>query len=914
MHDPTTSSTTEDRTFRRDIRLLQWELNQVLEKHGSLDLVERVRRLRELSRRRRRGDADAGDEMAAEMAVTELDDLHQIIRVQGCYLDLVNLAEDRQRLRVLRAREATRYPLSRHESAGAAIDVLHSLDWTPEQVQSLLDLLQVSPVFTAHPTEAKRATIRQALRRVRQELRDLDRPDLSRHDRESLLVHFQSDLACLWETDSVRPRRPTVLEEVHRNMAIVATLWEVIPRLYFDLRTALRRNYGDYPFRLPRLLRFGTWIGGDRDGNPFVTAAITRQTLVELRQEALQRHLAACRDLASQLSVSDRYHPINTALAEAIRTARQRWPVVEPAITACHPHEPYRHWLAVIRHRLQAAAAIGPDQVPRGLAYRNSRELVRDVLLIYENLLAGGHIGLAEGPVQEWLARIDVLGFHIAELDIREESGRLRSVVAELARGTGLCPDFLGLDEPEKQAFLLRPLDRNAVDHLDHSALSPESLETLDLMRLMQRAASAWGRRPLGAMIVSMTHYPSDVLTLVWLNRLGAIVEGLLYTPLPAVPLFETISDLDGADKTLREMLEHPDYLGSLRENDGEQVCMIGYSDSVKDGGYITANWQLYDAQRRLSALADEFRVKIVFFHGRGGALGRGGGPAARAVLSLPVDSVRGRLRMTEQGEVVAERYGDAPVAHRHLEQLTWATMLVSSEVAEPPRDQWTQRLADAARIGYRAYRELVEDPAFSAYFRHATPIDVIESLPIGSRPSRRAQHGQLDQLRAIPYTFAWTQSRHLLTGFYGLGSGLTAVAEGDWSQLREMHERWPFFRALVDNAELALAKAEPEIVARYVELMPQREDAQRIRLRIEGEYRKTRDAILRIAQRTQLLDNTPWLQHSIAMRNPDVDILNFAQIELLRRRAMAAGSDADIEELLRSSVQAISAGMRTTG
>ena len=365
---------------------------------------------------------------------------------------------------------------------------------TPDRMQSLLDLLRVSPVFTAHPTEAKRATIRQALRRLRHGLRELDRPDLSRHERQSLLVHLQSDLACLWETDSVRPRRPTVLEEVYRNLAIVETLWEVVPRLYHDLRAALQHNYGDHPFRLPRLLRFGTWIGGDRDGNPFVTAEVTRQTLVGLRREAMKRHLAACQDLSSQLSVSDRYHPIHSALADAIRNARQRWPSVEPSIAACHPHEPYRHWLAIIGHRLEATAALSPEEVPRGLAYRNSQELACDVRLIYDNLLTGGHTGLAEGPVQEWLARIEVIGFQVAELDIRDESVRLQEAVAELARASGLVADFLAFAEPEKQAFLLSGLDRAAADRLDRGIISPEATDTLDLMRLIQRTASAWGR------------------------------------------------------------------------------------------------------------------------------------------------------------------------------------------------------------------------------------------------------------------------------------------------------------------------------------------------------------------------------------------------------------------------------------
>lgn len=912
MHRPLSISPPEDRPFLHDIRLLRWELSHVLQKHGVGDLVQRIDTLRELARRRRAGDSVAGDAMAAQMSAATRDDLHQIIRVQGCYLDLVNLSEDRQRLRVLRTREARRYPLPREESIGAAVDVLHRLGWSTEQVQSFLERLQVSPVFTAHPTEAKRSTIRQALRRLRLGLRQLDGCDLSRPERESVLVHIQSDLACLWETDSVRPRRPTVLEEVHRNMAIVDTLWEVVPRLSQDLRFALRRNYGDYPFQLPRLLRFGTWIGGDRDGNPFVTPDVTRQTLIDLRQEAINRHLTACKDLTSRLSVSDRYHPISPALAEAIQNARQRWKLVEPSIQSCHPHEPYRHWLAIIAHRLEATAKVNPDQIPRGLAYRNSDELIRDVSLIFENLLASGHTGIAEGPVQQWLDRISVLGFHVAELDIRDESKKLQNVVAELARATGLCPDYPALSEAEKQAFLLEPPDRAAIDGLDQGALTPEARETLDLMRLLQRIAAAWSRRPLGVLIVSMTHRPSDVFSQLWLSRFGAIAEGLLYTPLPLAPLFETIDDLQRADDILRQMLEHPAYLDHLRQLDGEQLCMIGYSDSVKDGGYIAANWQLYDSQQRLSALADQFGAKIVFFHGRGGSLGRGGGPAARAVLSLPGGSVRGRLRVTEQGEVIAERYGDPPVAHRHLEQLLWATMLVSSEVTESPHPDWTVRLAQAADVGYRAYRALVDDPAFPDYFRHATPIDVIESLPIGSRPSRRDNRGHLDQLRAIPYTFAWTQSRHLLTGFFGLGTGMAAVADGDWSVLRQMYQRWPFFRALVDNAELALAKAEPGLVARYAALMPQLQDAERIRQQIVDEYHRTHRAILNITQNADLLDNTPWLQRSIATRNPDVDILNFAQIELLRRRA--DGTDQEIDEVLRSSVQAVSTGLRTTG
>jgi len=408
------------------------------------------------------------------------------------------------------------------------------------------------------------------------------------------------------------------------------------------------------------------------------------------------------------------------------------------------------------------------------------------------------------------------------------------------------------------------------------------------------------------------------VLSMVWLSRLGAACEGVEHVPLPVMPLLETIDDLQRAEGILRDMFVHAGYRSYLVRLGSIQACMIGYSDSVKDGGYLAANWQLYDAQQRLTCLAAEFDVVVSFFHGRGGALGRGGGPAAQAVLSLPSASVRGRLRVTEQGEVVAERYGDPEVAHRHLEQLTWATILVSADMEPPPDPQWVSRLATAAERGYQAYRRLLDDPAFPEYFNQATPIEAIESLRIGSRPSRRNFRATLDQLRAIPYTFAWTQSRHLVTGFYGLGGGLAGSSDADWQVLNEMYRRWSFFRALIDNAEQALSKADLGIVRHYASMVSDGDTMGRIRGQIEEEYQRTRETILRIKQSGELLDSTPWLKRSVASRNPRVDMLNFIQVELLRRRLRLGDQPSEdgepLAETLRSSVHAISTGLRTTG
>ena len=538
--------------------------------------------------------------------------------------------------------------------------------------------------------------------------------------------------------------------------------------------------------------------------------------------------------------------------------------------------------------------------------------------MIADTLRESGHKLLADGPVQEWLDRIAVLGFHTAELDIREESGRLSGAVQELAAELGLCIDFGGLREDRKQTMLLTEPPRDAVRLLAPERLSPAARETLDLFRLLARTSARYGTQSLGALIVSMTHHASDVLMMIWLSRLGAACENVTHVPLPIVPLLETIDDLRRADGILREMFAQPAYRAHLEALGRTQVCMIGYSDSVKDGGYLAANWQLYDAQQHLARLAGEFHLQITFFHGRGGALGRGGGPAAQAVLSLPPASVAGRLRVTEQGEVVAERYGDLLIAHRHLEQLTWATMLVSAQMEPPPDPRWIARLSAAADVGYQAYRRLIEDAEFPAYFNRATPIEAIESLPIGSRPSRRNQRATLDQLRAIPYTFAWTQSRHLITGYYGLGSGLAASTPADWQALTEMYRGWSFFRALIDNAELALSKADPGIVRHYASMVSDPATVGRILGQIESEHQLTRQAILRIKQRGDLLETTPWLKRSVASRNPRVDLLNFVQVELLRRRLRLAdqpGEDSEtLAETLRSSVHAISTGVRTTG
>lgn len=918
----------DDLPLRRDVRMLGFELSHVLRRHASPglnDLVERIRRLAEQRRAEVPG-AEAG--LRQEIATLGDDQLGELIRALACFFDLSNLAEDRHRMRVLRHRERAMNPTPQPESVVAAIAILHRQGLNAHAMQAMIDRLDIELVFTAHPTEAKRRTIRNTLNRLRDDLVGLDGTDLLPRERKAVLSRMRADLDCLWETDTLRPCKPTVAEEVQRNLFVMESIWRIVPRLYRTMREALAQAYPGHNFRVPAFLHFGTWIGGDRDGNPFVTTAVTRETLEILRRNALAKHVQQCHALSRVLSVSERQHPIRPELNHAIADAIRRWPEMHAVIERINPNEKYRRWLRIIEYRIEQTAGADPLEPLPDAAYAAPAELLRDLQLIADSLRANDFHRLADGLLQDWLDRVATFGFHLARLDIREDAGKLNAAVGELLTHLGTdAVAYDSLDESARQVLLSQPIDRSAARQLNRDQLTAATRETIELFILLHHSRKTFGPGALGAVIASMTHRPSDVMAMLWLGRLATtICDPSLGTEaphglhLPVVPLFETIEDLKRSAGVLDELLSYEPYAEYLRATGNRQMCMIGYSDSTKDGGFLAANWRIHEAQRHLTEVAKRHRVEVVFFHGRGGSLGRGGGPAARGILALPPDSVDGRLRVTEQGEVLAERYDDPEIANRHLEQVTWATMLVSAKASERIPDAWLHAMDRASDAAERAYRALMDDPGFIEYFQHATPIEIIESMPIGSRPSRRQKHRDLSNLRAIPYTFAWTQNRHGLTAYFGLGSGLAEAANGDWSDFQEMYQHWPLFRSMLDNAELGLAKANVDIARCYAELVPDATVGQRIWQIVAEEFGRSCAAVMCITGRSEMLETTPWLQQSIRVRNPYVDPLNFIQIELLRRLQQARAEQAPVHhleqfhELLRLSVQGIAAGLRTTG
>lgn len=907
-----------DQPLRRDVRLLGDLLGEVLREQAGPERFALEEEVRMLARARRAGDAEAAARLRALLERLDLPALQVVARAFTMFFDLVNLAEDRHRVRVLRAREHAAHPQPRSESIAEAFARMKAAGLSPEAVRRLLMDLSVEPVFTAHPTEAKRRTVRGILGRIRAVLAALDAPDLLPREREDLLRRLRAEITALWQTDLTRVRRPAVTDEVENGLSFfVRTLWSLTPRLYRDMRDALGAACPEIADPLPAFLRFGSWIGGDRDGNPRVTAEVTAWTLQRHREVALSLHLEQARALFVALGVSTRQAPISPGLARSLAEALERWPALRERLARLSPYEAYRQWIAIIAWRLEQTMAWDPmaDGAPPEGAYRSARELVEDLERMQESLRENRGARIAEGLLWDWWIQARVFGFHLARLDVRQEARRHTEAAAELLAAGGAGVDFQALPEPERVAVLLETLPQ-AAGLAARAQPSPETAETLAVFRLLHQAAQAYGPEAVGPYLISMARSPSDVLTVLWLM---CAANGLTEPPafFQVAPLFESIATLRAAPATLEALFALPFYRAHLARQGDHQIVMVGYSDSTKDGGYLAAVWALYRAQAEMVRAARAHGVTLTFFHGRGGALGRGGGPAARGILGLPPKAVAGRLRMTEQGEVLAERYDDPHIAYRHLEQVLWATMLVSALPGPEPRPEWVEAMEEMSEAAYRAYRELLEAPGFLTYFQYATPIDGVERLPIASRPARRRPERRLEELRAIPWVFSWTQSRHLLPGWFGLGSGIEAFVRRagalGWQRLEEMHRGWPFFRVVLADAALALAKTDLGIARAYAELVPDAEVRETIWRRIEAEYHRTRQALLRITGLPDLLEDIPWLKRSIQVRNPYVDPLNFIQILLLRRWREQPEAEA-LQEALWLTIQGVAAGLRTTG
>ncbi|MFC0864909.1 phosphoenolpyruvate carboxylase [Sphaerimonospora cavernae] len=864
--------------MRADVRLLGGLLGRVIAEHGGADLLAEVERLRKAVIAARRGETTA-DEVAAMVAEWPIDRAVQIARAFTCYFHLANLAEEHFRIRTLRRRD--RDDVSVRESLAEAVRRLSDDERLPE----LIEGLEFRPVLTAHPTEARRRAVVTAIQRISAQLDAYNTPGRGAAERDEAHRRLLEEIDVLWRTAQLRASKLDPLDEVRTAMAAFdETLFRTVPLIYRSFDAALEAGTGTRaPLSRP-FIRFGSWIGGDRDGNPNVTARVTREAMQIQAEHVLIALENAATRIGRSLTAAAAYTPPSAELRAALARAEGHHPDLVSEMGTRSPQEPHRQWLLFVAARIVATRRRDLD-----LAYRSPEELLADLRLAQESLRGAGAVRQAYGELQHLIWQVETFGFHLAELEVRQHSKVHAEALEEIASG--------------------RPSERTE--------------EVLATIRVIGWIQERFGVRACSRYVVSFTRSADDIAAVY---QLAAHAMGDRAPVLDVVPLFESGEDLDNATEVLDGMLAQESVRRRLADNGRRLEVMLGYSDSAKELGPAAATLRLYDAQAALAAWAAANDVRLTLFHGRGGALGRGGGPANRAVLAQAPGSVAGRFKVTEQGEVIFARYGHSAIARRHIEQVTNAVLLASTTAVESSNAAAAARFRDLAEqvagASERAYRSLTEAPGFPEWFALVSPLEEIGSLRIGSRPARRGLGAprSLDDLRAIPWVFAWAQTRVNLPGWYGLGSGLAAVeSRGGLDELRAAYREWPLFAAMLDNVEMSLAKTDRAIASRYLALGGRDDFAGQVL----GEYDLTRRLVLEVTGHSRLLENRHVLSRAVQLRDPYVDALSHLQLRALSALRADVGisggglSEAERERLstlLLLSVNGVAAGLQNTG
>ncbi|GGI05037.1 phosphoenolpyruvate carboxylase [Egicoccus halophilus] len=889
-----------------------------IEGDDRLDLVEQVRAL---SIAGRRGDADAGPELTRLLTDISVEDAIVVVSAFAAWFRLINLTEDQAMVRQLTVDRvaAGKAGTPHSETLLAAVRTLADWGLTAEQAAAAVAEVHVRPVLTAHPTESKRRTTLTKLGRIAGGLRELDADPLPPERHAHLERYLAEEIASLWLTDETRVRPPSVIEEVRNGLYWTeSVLFDLVPRLHRDLRDAFDAVYPGHEVSVDGFFRLGSWIGGDRDGNPNVTPDVTEQTLREHQLLSLKLLRRSIDRLHAHLSVSER-RGASAALDQRLRELRELLPDEAADIERKYPSQPHRQFLALVYQVLLVTEQLARrpwrhrEVDPR--AYADAAELVADLELLRDSLRSAGAGVIADGRLRSLQIQAEVFGFHLVTLDIRQHTRRHVAALAAVFGRYDEADAYGTLDEADRVALLTRELQAErplAPAVLD---FDEETNETLEVFRVIRRAHQRLGREAIDTYIISMTEQVSDVLAVLVMARDARCDGGL-----DVVPLFETVDDLVRAPQVLEELLTCPPYREHLRDRGDHQQIMIGYSDSNKDAGYLAATWQLHRAQRDLVRVADAHGVKLTVFHGRGGSIGRGGGPANAAIRAQPPEAVRGRLKLTEQGEVIAARYRDPVLAHRHLEQVLHAVLFTAAPDRPPTTDEHTDAVLDElAALARAAYRELVHDtPELVDYLHEATPLDAIGELNIASRPARRQAGRGIEDLRAIPWVFAWTQCRVHLPAWYGLGSAIHSWAaddDGRWQELQALVAGSPLLQAILDNVEMALAKADFRIAAAYASLASEPvRDA--VFPRLQAEYDRTVSALLRVRGHDRLVGHDDDLAEVLRLRDPYLDPLHGVQVALLHR--LRDEHDEATVRALREAVlvatNGIAAGQRNTG
>jgi phosphoenolpyruvate carboxylase len=886
--------------LRDDVRLLGALLGETLRRDEGITHFERVERVRALAKLTRTGSGDDDFEtLAAELGAMPVEAALPVARSFAHFLNLANIAEQHHRVR--RRREIEREPGGRPQQASIeeALPRLMRAGVPGDALYDAICRLRIELVITAHPTEIMRRTLQHKYNRVADALAGRDRPDLTPLERESLLQSMRREIAGAWHTEEVRRERPSPLDEVRSGMAVFEeTIWNAVPEFCRSLDRTLRKATGrGLPVDVAPI-RFGSWIGGDRDGNPSVTPDVTRRAALMSRWTALSLYAREIEALRFELSM--------TRAGEELQAR------------AGGTYEPYRSVLRELQRQVEASLRIAGEELAGGsapdqMALGDVEDLAEPLRLCDRSLRSVGNDLIADGRLADVLRRVAAFGLTLVRLDVRQEASRHTEAVDAIARHLGMG-SYGSWPEERRVDFLLNLLTQNR--RLPLEGLQPDARvgDVLDTFRMI----AAIPRDSLGAYVITQAGRASDVLAVELLQR-----EAGVRHPLRVVPLFETARDLRASADVMNGLLSIPWYRTRVMRDEGRQEVMVGYSDSAKEIGRLAATWELYKAQETIVAACGDHDVPITLFHGRGGSVGRGGGPTYLAIQSQPPGSVDGTLRVTEQGEMIQAKFGLPGIAVRTLEVYTTATLEATLSKPRTVDAGWRaamERVAAAARSGFR--RTVYDDPRFLRYFSAATPEAELDALHIGSRPARRTADGGLQTLRAIPWQFAWTQTRLLLASWLGVDEMLgSTVSDADREVCRQMYREWPFFRSTIDLMEMALAKADAGIAAHYDRYLVG-PDLRDLGSELRARLTRAANTVVEITGHTRLLEENPVLRRSIDVRNPYVDPINIIQVELLRRlRQMGPRStdsdDPDVVQLRRAllvTINGVAAGMRNTG
>ena len=925
-----------DQRLVSDVEYLEDLLGLVISEQGGKELRARVEQLRKLCL-----ELEANYTLKKEKALLKIIqkfDLSTAIHIVSAFelsFTLLNIAEENFAMQKRRALERDLDFLE--GSLEAFFAEIKRKKIPIQRVLKQIGKMHVRPVITAHPTEAKRQTVLEKHRKIYLLILKKENPLWTPREKEQIAQNILNEISKLWQTGDIHLVRPTVEEEVKNGLFFFKeTFFPVIPGLYEKIRKQIQQRDPTFIGHLPAFLSFGSWIGGDRDGNPSVSAETTLWTLRAQKELVFNLYRETIQNLIMSLSPSNLLVSVSEDLRQSLKSDAQMAPVLADQIHQRNPYEPYRQKLGFILCRLGATensletrlggdpGAVEETEIP---PYPSPDDFVADLECIQKSLRENRGARPADLEVDALLINARVFGFHLARLDIRQDASWHRRTLAEIFQNIGIDHQFEKRSEEEKvkrlTQELLNPRPLLAYD----LTLTPENQEVLETFRAIRKMVDVLPEG-LGAYVISMTEGVSDVLTVLLLAKQFGLCLSSDPSKLDTVPLFETLSSLQKADQIMNALYQNPAYQKHLEERGKAQEVMLGYSDSTKDAGILSSSWELYKTQKALSESARHQGVHLILFHGRGGAISRGGGPTRRAILAQPKETVRGRIKITEQGEVISSRYANQGTALHHLELLVTGVLQASISSDEPNRsfpktrsskeEHWEKVMDEISKISYGLYKERCEAKLYR-YFKEATPVTEIARMKIGSRPAFRSGEDRFEDLRAIPWNFGWTQSRHLFGGWFPLGSTFEAYLHPSPKKrlalLTEMYRQWPFFYNLIDNVSMTLAKSNMHIAEAYAHLVEDGRLRNEIFGEIRGEYNRTLQILKKITGTQEVLDNDPGLKRSIQLRNPFIDPINYLQVNLLKK--LRSGSRAERKKLIHAvlmTINCIASGMRNTG